>query len=244
MYNLVEGNVCNLSSLVVPSDTYGKLLVHLLIKKIPHSLHLVISCEFDDKVWDLENMLKYFNKELFANERCASLVNEKPYNPKKHNENTMSVFLSGQQKLCYVYCQGEHFSTKCDKVTDVNACKEILKNSLCCYLCLKTGHVSKKCTKNYICRNCSKKHHISICEERNKQSSDQSPTTAVNLNHEKGSKNVLLQSVVLRIENIENSNYCTDNTVLCDTGSQRSFVIESVRKRLKLPTLRNEPMIF
>ena len=132
-------------------------------------------------------MLKYFKKELFAKERCASLVNEKPYNPNKRNE----AFLSGQQKLCCVYCQGEHFPTKCDKVTDVNARKEILNNSSC-YSCLKTGHVSKKCTKNYICRICSKKHHISICEERNKQSPDQSPNTVVNLNHEKGSKNVLL----------------------------------------------------
>ena len=139
MYDLVEGNVRNLSSLGVPSDTYGKLLVHLLIEKIPHSLRLVISREFDDEVWDLENMLKYFKKELFAKERCASLVNEKPYNPNKRNE----AFLSGQQKLCCVYCQGEHFPTKCDKVTDVNARKEILKNSSCCYSCLKTGHVSK-----------------------------------------------------------------------------------------------------
>ena len=56
--------------------------------------------------------------------------------------------------------------------------------------------------KNYICQICSKKHHISTCEERNKQSSDQSPNTA-NLNHKKGNKNVLLQSAVLRIENIE-----------------------------------------
>ena len=167
MYNLAEGNVRNLSSLGVPSDTYGKLLVHLLIEKIPHSLRLVISREFDDEVWDLENMLKYFKKELFAKERCASLVNEKPYNPNNRNENTMAVFLSGQQKVCWVYCQGEHFPTKCDKVIDINARKEILKNSSFYYLCLKTGHVSKKCTKNYICRICSKKHHISICEERN-----------------------------------------------------------------------------
>ena len=50
MHHLVEGNVRNLSSLGVPSDTYGKLLVHLLIEKIPHSLRLVISREFDDKV--------------------------------------------------------------------------------------------------------------------------------------------------------------------------------------------------
>ena len=41
------------------------LLIHmanLLIKKVPHSLCLVVSREFRDKVWDLENMLKYFQK--------------------------------------------------------------------------------------------------------------------------------------------------------------------------------------
>ena len=59
MDDLVEGNVRNLSRLGVPSDTCGKLLVHLLIEKIPHSLRLVISREFDEEVWDLENMLKY-----------------------------------------------------------------------------------------------------------------------------------------------------------------------------------------
>ena len=48
----------------------------------------------------------------------------------------------------------------------------------------------------------------------------------------------------MRIENIENSNYCTDGKVLFDTSSQRSFVTESVRKKLKLPTLRKETMIF
>ena len=90
----------------------------------------------------------------------------------------------------------------------------------------------------------SKKHHISICEEKNKQSPDQSPNKAVNLNHEKISKNVLLQSAVWRFENIENSIYCTDNAVLFDTGSQKSFVIESFRKKLKLLTLRKETMIF
>ena len=97
----------------------------MLIEKISHSLRLVISLEFDNEVWDLENMLKYFKKEIFAKERCASLVNEKPYNPNKRNE----AFLSGQQKLCCVYCQGEHFPIKCHNVTDVNARKEILENA-------------------------------------------------------------------------------------------------------------------
>ena len=101
----------------------------MLIKKISHSLHLVISREFDNEVWDIENTLKYFKKEIFAKERCSLLVNETLYNPNKSNENKMSVFLSGQQKLCCVYCQGEHFPIKCHNVTDVNSRKEILENA-------------------------------------------------------------------------------------------------------------------
>ena len=66
MYNLVEENVHNLSSLGVPSDTCGKLLVHLLIRKFRHSLCLVFSREFDDKLLDLKNMLKYFKKRAFC----------------------------------------------------------------------------------------------------------------------------------------------------------------------------------
>ena len=61
MYDLVEDNLRNLSSLGVPSDTYDKL-VQLLIEKIRHSLRLVISREFDGKVWDLKSVLKYFKK--------------------------------------------------------------------------------------------------------------------------------------------------------------------------------------
>ena len=81
----------NLSGPGAPSDRYGKLLVHLLTEKISHSLNLVLV----SSMAKLENMLKYFKKELFAKEHCASLVNEKPYNPYKCNENTIPTFLSG-----------------------------------------------------------------------------------------------------------------------------------------------------
>ena len=130
-------------------------------------------------------------------------------------------------------------------MTDANACKEILKTSSCYYLCFKNCTCQLECIKKYFCRICSKKHHISICEERNKQSPDQNPNTAINLNRvEKGSIVFVFfsQSAVLQIENIDNLNYWTDGTVLFATGSQRSFVTESVGKRLKLPTLKKETM--
>ena len=54
----------------------------------------------------------------------------------------------------------------------------------------------------------------------------------------------MLQSAVLQIENIENSNYCADCAVHFNTPrSQRSFVTENVSKNLKLSTIRIEKMI-
>ena len=55
----------------------------------------------------------------------------------------MSVFLSGQQILCCVYGKGEHFSTKCDKAANVNACKEMIK-TLCSVIYVWK---QKNCTK-------------------------------------------------------------------------------------------------
>ena len=61
IYDLLEENVHNLSSLGVPSGTYGKLL----IEKIPHNFRLVIPCKFNDKVWELKNV-KIFQKRAFC----------------------------------------------------------------------------------------------------------------------------------------------------------------------------------
>ena len=105
------------------------------------------------------------------------------YNPNKYNENTISAYLSGLPKLCCIYCQGEHFPTKFDKVTNANAFKGILKNSFCCCLCLKTGNVSNKMYKHSICQICRKKHQIKTCEGKNKQSPNQSPNAGVSLDH-------------------------------------------------------------
>ena len=58
----------NLKSLKIESSTYGYLLIPLLKGKIPDELNMIISRKFSGKVWTLELVLKYFNKELQAKE--------------------------------------------------------------------------------------------------------------------------------------------------------------------------------
>ena len=41
----------------------------------------------------------------------------------------------------------------------------ILKKSYRCFLFLKSGHNLKTCSAKYICRKCSGKHHVSVCDK-------------------------------------------------------------------------------
>ena len=63
-----------------------------------------------------------------------------------------------------VYCAGNHYSASCDRVTDTNTRKEILKQDQRCFLCLQKGHRNDQCQQNKSCRRCQGNHHQSICE--------------------------------------------------------------------------------
>ena len=74
IYDLVKGSAHNLTNLGVRPDSNGKLLVPLLIEKNPVCFTFSLFVEFDDKLCELENMLKYFKKEIFAMLKSLMLI--------------------------------------------------------------------------------------------------------------------------------------------------------------------------
>lgn len=60
-----------------------------------------------------------------------------------------------------VHCTERLFSTSCNKVTDINVSKDILRCDKRCFMCLKKGHLVDQCDKS--CRNSKRRHHQSIC---------------------------------------------------------------------------------
>ncbi|KAK2560784.1 hypothetical protein P5673_016575 [Acropora cervicornis] len=71
--NAVEAHVRALQALGIHCESYGKLLVPLLMKKLPPNMRLIISRAIDQPAWDLDVLLKAFDSEIEARERCEPI---------------------------------------------------------------------------------------------------------------------------------------------------------------------------
>ena len=78
--------------------------------------------------------------------------------------------MTGKTTINCSFCQKEHTSASCFVVTDIEARKQILRKQGRCFLCLKRNHIARDCESRYICKYCSGKHHVSLCNINSRQS--------------------------------------------------------------------------
>ena len=66
-----------------------------------------------------------------------------------------------------VYCNSEtHKSIDCDKVTTMDDRRKHLAKNRLCFNCTRGQHRAAECKSNSTCRKCQRKHHTSICDQR------------------------------------------------------------------------------
>ena len=78
---------------------------------------------------------------------------------------------SPNAQLC-CYCSQTHKPASCEVVVQVEARKQILKKSGCCFVCLKRGHLGRECQSSNKYRLCKGRHHSSICGNSSTSSGD------------------------------------------------------------------------
>lgn len=262
LHNDVENCVRNLRSLNVDTLAYGSLLIPILKEKLPDDLLLQISRAHGSSPWSLDSVLKNLKNELSAKEHCSLVLEQS--NRKRNDHFTTSTFFGQssnkrgerdsrvQGTSCFYCGQKGHMSTQCRKVTNVNSRVEILKKAGRCFLCLKTNHRKQDCSSDYTCRICKGKHHISICPGDNKlQITNTSGEESVP--SEEGNEvltsvaSMRSASVLLQTAKAEVSDVGDDvkalTRILFDSGSQRSYIAESVRNHLSLRTVRRETLV-
>ena len=225
MYDHITTTVRNLKTLNINPASYGALLIPVLTEKIPSDLRLIIARKFDNDIWDLETMLECFKSELHAKEKKMSITIY-----------LLRLLSARRQRVCVFIVREVHSPSKCAKVTDVNARRSLLRKYARCFISLKQGHVSKNCKSSYKCFKCQNRHHISICEDDNKNG-DQTIITFTDVNN-----NILLQTAKGKVSCVGINKYC-DVRILFDSGSQRSYLTDDLRKRLNLRTIRSENLV-
>ena len=142
LYDQVEAHVRALQALGVESGSYGKLLIPLLMEKLPTNLRLIISRCIDKQEWDLDVILRAFDGEIEARERCELIgknSSEPAITPAKSNfgrfvkgrsaSPTASALVtqSGEKSVSCTYCRQKHPSARCTTITDTRARRNLLR---------------------------------------------------------------------------------------------------------------------
>ena len=147
LYDQVEARICALQPLGVESESYGKLLIPLLMEKLP------------------EVLLRAFDNEIEARERCELIGNnlsEPAMIPVKlsvgrsvkgRSGPAALVTQSGEKAVSCTYCRKRHPSARCTTITDIGARRNLLKQQGDCFLCLSRSHLAQNCPSSITCHN-------------------------------------------------------------------------------------------
>ena len=262
MYDKLEMNIRNLKDLEVETCTYGPLLIAIISERIPKELFIIISRSLNDEDWNLTEFLRLFKTELQAQERCNDVVSSLEKDDLDITSTTQNLHVETFSKnhpltkrdnpisgknVC-VFCKEKHVSNRCKNVTDVNTRQDIIKRENRCFICLKKGHKARKCRIDYECFRCKGKHNISLCDLEDKaagSSGKQAVPSIVNQQTHQcdGEQNIILQSAKSIVSDSGN-NLNTFTRILFDGCSHRTYITDSLRRRLQLKTVRTETLII
>jgi len=177
LYDEIEVRIRALQSMGIQADSYGTLLVPVLLLKLPDDVKLEISRGVEDGKWNLGDLLKKLIAETTARERCTTT----PYNPaiafgpKRPAIPTTSTFLApngGEYESRCAFCMGLHKHVDCRKILRVAERKQIAKRFGRSFVSLGRGHKPVCCNSKENCY-CGGRHHPALCESTFRESREE-----------------------------------------------------------------------
>ena len=229
--------------------TYGAILAPFLNGKLPSEIRVNLSRNFQNDIWQLDDMLKILKREVESKGMSFSIETSSEFEPEKRDRNyPTSAFLNSSLERKCLFCNlNNHPASKCLKVTNMAARKQILRQKGMCFICFNSDHFAKIFNSSYKCRKCNGKHRISICtfEKRDKsvKTESQNDTEETTTDFSNNKNTILLQTALAVVSNL-NSSERKNTLLLLDRGSQRSYMSEKLRNELNLPTLRRERLFI
>ena len=161
-YDATEGHIRSLSSLGKPEDSYGSLLVPILLGKLPLKTKQNLVRSHSKKEWSITELQAAIHNEVHILE-MGSESHTPPTTP------TASVVAASKKSTPPVkskprcpFCAGPHAPSLCDSVKDPKQRCEIVRQNRLCFNCLGHHKVSL-CNSRHRCHHCQHKHHTSLC---------------------------------------------------------------------------------
>ena len=197
------------------------------------------------KQWELHDdtteVPKWESMEKFLITRCRALESEPiskdtVQKPAVKKSPPQQVYQASTSKPVCEFCNQAHRVSACQKFKTHNNKYEFVKTKKLCFNCLSSDHGIRNCPSNNSCRECGQKHHTLIHKPKAVQatvSETQSANDVTVATHSAAqSGTVILPTAVVRIRDGHGSTL--NVRALLDTGSQASFITESVVQRYNL----------
>ena len=140
-YDQINSHIQSLSTTGVANEHYEPMLSSIILEKLPPEIKLLIPRNMNQDIWDLTQMLEIFSQKLKARETClpSTLFGKNFEFDSKYTDSALysSTASRGQSPtkspVKCIFCKGEHWSYKCNIVTDHIARKVFLKNNNLCF---------------------------------------------------------------------------------------------------------------
>ncbi|GFR15800.1 transposable element Tc1 transposase [Trichonephila clavata] len=151
-------------------------------------------------------------------------------------------------KICCVFCDRSHPSQDCQKLLSMNYedRKSQFMHKRCCLVCLKPGHMAKKCYSNVKCLICERRHYALLCPDlrkdmnsysKGKVADEEQKSTEVLLTNLPSECEIYLKTITVRLRH-KGKELCV--RALMDDGSHRSYKEKSLAAKLNLSTSGKE----
>ncbi|XP_074651591.1 uncharacterized protein LOC141906246 [Tubulanus polymorphus] len=248
-YDTIESHVRGLQALGTSEESYGSLLIPMIMNKLPLEVRTQIARnQPPSEDWKFTSLRNSIRREIEALEIGMgdhATHDLQPYQTslftRGHQRNRTEPRNRQQfrrERKC-LFCGRPHEARDCTVVTDPTKRLEIIKTARRCFNCFGM-HKLNECRSNFSCRKCqSKKHHTLLHEVFNnpretdrKTESHQSIPTERNTNIRTAGP-VLLKTAVADVAH-GNDDHFEQAFILFDEGSTKTFITRDMADKLCL----------
>ena len=272
IYDKIKINVRGLESLGVKAEQYGSFLIPVIMSRLPAEVRLHVARVSTKDVWEINELLKVIQAEVEAREMSDTMKiqeregTETTFTPKRGfspgTANSLFARSGDGSGIRCAFCNGEHYSeTKFRK--EIQTRKNILIRDKRCFWCLSVGHRANQCRRKKRCRVCDRTdHHQSVCEMSSNQSRSETPAAPSNAKtkedrepsaSKKPPQNITTTStarskVQVLLQTAKTCAYVENGTtllpvrVLLDSGSQRSYITNHLKRKLGMIPIKTETL--
>ena len=250
-HDSIESHMRSLSSLGKSNDSYGALLVPIILGKLPTDTKKNIARDHENREWTISDLQGAILKEIHILElgiqNTTTLTSQLPAIPTASFITTTTRrrnHTEGAKKHSCVFCKGNHSPLNCDVVKEHQKRVDTIKREKLCFNCFGHHKISV-CTSKYRCRKCNRKHHTSICNnqpdgegEKKNSGNDDNTTTLTTITPSAPHDNVCLLKTA--IATVVHKGVQTRANILFDEGSQRSFLSQRLANNLAIRPYQKE----